>query len=199
MDWQKLNPWNWFQHEEPTTTSATHIPVKRDAHSAAMPATTESYAHPMMQLHRDIDRIFEDAFRGFGFPSLPSRLTSGATGELGNTFGSAAFRPNLNVSSDNESYQITVEAPGLTESDFSIEVNGDVMTIQGQKQEEVEDKDRHFYRIERSYGSFQRTLALPDDAKVDDIRANLKQGVLTVTIPRKDIPAGDIKKIEINT
>ncbi|RLT91252.1 MULTISPECIES: Hsp20/alpha crystallin family protein [unclassified Ketobacter] len=199
MDWKKLNPWNWFKHEESGNHAAGQIPVKREAHSAAMPETGDHYLQPMLQLHRDIDRIFEDTLRGFGFPSLGSRLSNIASGESGNAFYASAFRPSLNVSSDDESYQITVEAPGLKQDDFSIEINGDVMTIQGQKQEETENKDRHFYRVERSYGCFQRTLALPEDALTEDVRANLKQGVLTITIPRKELPAGSVKKIEVST
>ncbi|MGH8550331.1 MAG: Hsp20/alpha crystallin family protein [Methylococcales bacterium] len=110
----------------------------------------------------------------------------------------ASFRPNLNVSSDDKSYQITLETPGMLESDLSIEVSGDVLIIHGQKQEEKEDKDRHFYRIERSYGSFQRTLAQPEDSASEAITAKLKDGVLELTIPRKTVPKRQVKKITIS-
>ncbi|WP_101756762.1 Hsp20/alpha crystallin family protein [Oceanicoccus sp. KOV_DT_Chl] len=198
MDLHKLNPWNWFKHEENQNTATGQIPVKREANELAMPARSDHGLHPMLRLHQDIDRMFDDVFRGFGFPSLSTGFGSGFQG-AGGWLQETGFRANLNVSSDNDAYQISVEAPGLTEADFSVEVRGDVLTIQGQKQEEQENKERQFYRVERSYGSFQRTLALPEDALADDIQANLKQGVLTITIPRKALPEGSSKKITINT
>ena len=193
MDLQKLNPWNWFKHEE-TQSSSGQIPVKREANEPSMPVVNSATQYPILRLHQDIDRLFDETFRGFGFPSLSSKF-----GETANALSPSALWPSLNVSSDNEAYQISVEAPGLTDNDFSIEVKGDVLTIQGQKQEETENKDRHFYRIERSYGAFQRTLALPEDARIDDIRATLKNGLLQVMIPRKEIPEGSIKQIPVKT
>lgn len=189
MNLSKLNPWNWFKHEE----AGTRIPVKRAVHEPTMPAASRDVMHPVLQLHQQIDRLFDDAFRNFGMPSFRSPLFEPPAWP-----GEAAFRPNLNVSSDDKNYQITLETPGMSASDLSIEVAGDVLTIQGQKQEEKENKDRHFYRIERSYGSFQRTLALPEDSDSDAIQAKLKDGVLELTIPRKSIPEHQVKKIPIN-
>ena len=66
-----------------------------------------------------------------------------------------------------------------------------------EKKEEKEDKDRHYYRIERNYGSFARTLSLPDDANADEIQANLKDGILKLTIPRHEGQHGESRKIAI--
>lgn len=194
MDLQKLNPWNWFKHEEPST-AGNQVPVKRSVHSNPLPMASAAGTQPLLQLHQEIDQLFEDVFRGFGFPSRggTTRALSGTSG----WGGDGAFRPNLNVSSDNESYQISMDVPGLTETDLSIEVRGDVMTIQGQKREETENKDRHFYRVERRYGAFQRTLALPEDANVDQIKATMKDGVLNLRIPRNETLEADVKKITI--
>jgi HSP20 family protein len=187
MNLSKLNPWNWFKHEE----AGSQIPVKRPASESNLPVTGQSTVYPVQQLHQQIDRLFDEAFRSFGFPSLRSAFEPPAW------LSQTSFRPNLNVSSDDKNYHITIETPGMCQSDLSIEVSGDVLTIQGQKQEEKENKDRHFYRIERSYGSFQRTLALPDDADPDAINAVLKDGVLELAIPRKRIPERESKKITI--
>lgn len=109
-------------------------------------------------MQQDFDRLFDEAFRNFGLPRLHSELgLPGPSQDSG-----SAFRPSLNVSSDGDNYQITVETPGLSRDDLAIEVKGDVLTISGQKQERSEEKDRHFYRIERSYCHFQRVLSLPD-------------------------------------
>ncbi len=108
------------------------------------------------------------------------------------------LRPKLNISSDDHNYNISLEVPGLKESDISIEVKNDVLTIQGAVEAEKEDKDRHFYRIERTYGSFQRTLSLPDDANADDIKASMKEGVLNLMIPRIEVADSEVKKIPVN-
>jgi HSP20 family protein len=79
----------------------------------------------------------------------------------------------------------------LAESDLSLEVKDDVLTIKGQKEE-------HYYRVERSYGWFQRTLALPDDAIGDEIKADLDKGVLRLEIPRCEIANQQVKRISIN-
>ncbi|MGD9386334.1 MAG: Hsp20 family protein, partial [Thioalkalispiraceae bacterium] len=69
----------------------------------------------------------------------------------------------------------------------------------GNKQQEQEEKDKHFYRIERHYGSFERVLAIPDDAETNKITASMKNGVLTIDIPRKEMPATEAKRITIES
>jgi HSP20 family protein len=100
-----------------------------------------------------------------------------------------AFRPNLNVASDDKQYTISLEAPGLVQDDIKLELKGQALFIQGEKRLEKEDKDQHYYRIERSYGQFQRTLDLPDDVVLDKIVASMKNGVLTIVLPRDGVAA----------
>ena len=72
------------------------------------------------------------------------------------------------------------------------------LTIRGEKRQEKEEKAKDYYRIERSYGSFQRVLSLPEDVDQDTIKATFKNGVLTVTMPRKAVTGGaEVKQIEI--
>ena len=82
---------------------------------------------------------------------------------------------------------------------MQIEIDGDTMIIKGEKRQENEEKNKDFYRIERSYGSFRRVLNLPGDADVDKIESNHKDGVLTINIPKKTLPKSDTKKIEIKS
>ena len=198
MDLQKLNPWNWFKHEESKTSGETLIPVKRPANEHEMPLFDRGFSYPITQLHQEIDRLFEDAYKGLGFPLWGTQLSNSPQYNTSKWLSNVTFRPNINVSGNEKNYQITLETPGLKKSDITIEINGDVLSIHGQKQEETENHDRHFYRVERSYGAFQRTLALPDDANVDDIQASMKDGVLNLTIPRRESKENQIKKITIN-
>lgn len=180
MDLQKLNPWNWFKHEDSDADQGAQIPVQKDKASRSLPSTTnpgwQRDQHPVLQLHQQIDRLFDDVFSAFGMPSLNSAFPRQAGSPM---TPSGTYRPQVDVSGDEKQYDITLDVPGLSEGDLAIEVKGDVLTVRGEKEEKHEQKDKQFYRVERSYGSFQRTLSLPADANADDIQANLKDGVLT--------------------
>jgi HSP20 family protein len=192
MNLEKLNPWNWFKHEENGTGKGSQIPVSRNE----VEKLPQSDPGSLLSLHRDMDRWFDDAFKSFGMPSLASDLQSRAMPGISL---SNIYRPQIDVSGDSNCYEINLDVPGLTESDLSLEVKDDVLTIKGQKEERSEDKDKHYYRVERSYGSFQRTLALPDDAIGDEIKANLEKGVLRLEIPRRETANQEVKRISINS
>ena len=189
MNLENLKPWNWFKHEEHSNGKGGQIPVRRNE------AENLPQAGSLMTLQRDMDRWFDDAFKSFGMRSLASNLQSkGMPGiPLSNI-----YQPQIDVSGDTNCYEINLEVPGLSESDLSLEMKDDVLTIKGQKEERSEDKDKHYYRVERSYGSFQRTLALPDDAIGDEIKANLDKGVLRLEIPRRETSNKEVKRISIN-
>ena len=188
MEMKMLNPWNWFKHEESTPEKKEVIPVKQGEYSSEQHPLTN-----MMQLHRQIDRLFDDAFRGF-----PSVATSNLWQRMMSDDFMPAFRARLNVASDDQQYTVTLEAPGLEQKDITLELRDRALLIKGNKKQEQEEKDKHYYRIECSYGSFERVLAIPDDADAEAIRANMKNGVLTISIPRREVPAADARKIEIN-
>jgi len=187
MDLEKLKPWNWFKHEE-GGNGGHQIPVSHERAEGLPLGRTGS----LMSLHRDMDRWFEDAFKSFGSPALQAQNKD--TARL-----PEFFRPQIDISGDANCYQISLDVPGLTESDLSLEVKDDVLTIKGQKEERSENKDKHYYRVERSYGSFQRTLTLPDDANADEIKASLDNGVLKLEIPRRAAVKEDIKRISISS
>jgi len=192
MDLEKLKPWNWFKHEENGAGKGHQIPVSRNEAERLPLAGPGS----LMSLHRDMDRWFDDAFKSLGMPTLASNLESG---RLSGKPLSSFYRPQIDVCGDANCYEISLEVPGLTEDDITLELKDDVLTIKGQKEERSEDKDRHYYRVERSYGSFQRTLALPDDANADEIKANLDKGVLRLEIPRRETTNQEVKRISINS
>ena len=194
MNLENIKPWNWFKHEENSAGKEKQIPVSRSEVENLPQAAPGS----LMSLHRDMDRWFDDAFKSFGMPSLVSNLESrGLPGARLSTF----YRPQIDVSGDANCYQLSLDVPGLTESDLSLELKDDVLLIKGEKEERSEDrdKDKHYYRVERSYGSFQRTLALPDDAIGDEIKANLDKGVLRLEIPRRETTNQGVKRISINS
>lgn len=104
--------------------------------------------------------------------------------------------PPSDASSDDKAYRITVELPGVAEGDVALDVHDGLMTLKGEKREEKEESGDTWYFSERSYGSFSRSFRLPADADGDAAGASLKDGVLTVTIPKREEPKGN-KRVKI--
>jgi HSP20 family protein len=124
---------------------------------------------PFVSLQREIDRLFDDFTRGF-----PTFSGNGAT----------ALMPSMDVSETDKEIEITAELPGLEEKDVQINMSDNLLTIRGEKKAEKEQKDKNYRLVERSYGSFERTLELPEGVSPDAIKANIAKGVLKVTIPK---------------
>ncbi|SFC30364.1 HSP20 family protein [Marinospirillum celere] len=173
MDLAKLNPWNWFKHEEPHQQEAA-VPVKRENY----PETQRPSGFPedFFQLHREMDRLFAETFKNLGWPTRSLGLKPEA---------SLSFSPKLDVASADKEYTITLEAPGLEEKDIQLDLQERTLFIRGEKRQEKEEQDKHFYRMERSYGQFQRVLEIPTDVELDGIKAKMNKGLLTLTLPRQ--------------
>lgn len=192
MDLSKFNPWNWFKHEENVDKTRARRPSKHSDQSA-LPVHDDVFPHhPISQLHQQIDRVFDEALRSFGLRSPD--LFTGFPSDLAEASG---FSPRLSVSTSEQDYVVNVEIPGMDESDISVETHDGLLVIKGQKQAERESKDRHYVRIEQSYGEFQRVLNLPADANIDQITASINNGVLTITIPHIEASKSNVKKIKV--
>ena len=189
MDIKKLAPWNWFKKEEEEAGST--VPMQRA--DAQLQHLEGGMANPILQLHREMDRLFDNAFRGFG-------LTPFKSGGLFTPLTtSGLLKPQVDIGASAQEYTIAIEVPGVDEKDVKVEVCNNTLTIKGEKKQDKEEKEKNFYRIERCYGSFQRVLSLPEDANKENIKASFKNGVLTVTMPRTALPKTEIKKIEIKS
>jgi len=148
------------------------IPVGRDRGSTGS-------VNPFISLQREVDRLFDDFTRGFP--------VFGGNG--------ANLVPSMDVTETDKEIEIAAELPGLEEKDVQINVADNLLTIRGEKKAEKEQKDKNYRLVERSYGSFERTLELPSGVNADAIKASIANGVLKVTVP-KPAPA-QTKKIEV--
>lgn len=110
--------------------------------------------------------------------------------------GLAGFSPRVDVKENGNALVVTAELPGVEEKDVEVSLNGDILTISGEKRHEKEEKGDEFYRVERSYGSFRRSFSLPTSVDADKVEASYKKGVLTVTLP-KAAAAEKAKKIAV--
>ena len=102
--------------------------------------------------------------------------------------GNAARRwiPSMDLVETDEHFVLRADLPGLTESDVSIELEDNVLTLSGERNSEHEDKNEGFYRMERSFGQFRRSLTLPEGVDADRIAATFDKGVLEVRIPKPE-------------
>ncbi|WP_020589972.1 Hsp20/alpha crystallin family protein [Desulfobacter curvatus] len=184
MNIKKIAPWNWFKKEN--EDSGLTIPVKYNKEKKS-----NYSAHSLSSLHDEMDLLFDDFFNGLGLPLSLSKsgMLEGMTGSV--------LKPRLDLSATDKEYTVSVEIPGVGEKDVNLELIHDTLIIRGEKKQEKEEKKKNYYRLERSYGSFQRTLSLPDDADRNNIKADFKNGVLNITIPRMELAGAKAKQIEI--
>lgn len=106
--------------------------------------------------------------------------------------------PSVNISEDGDNFKIELAAPGLDKKDFRIEVKNNVLSISSEKEEKHENENEKFMRREFNYCSFKRSFGLPQSVDVDKIKAKHNNGVLSVTIPKKEeAKEKPLKQIEI--
>ncbi len=96
----------------------------------------------------------------------------------------AAFRPNVDVVEKDDAVKVVAELAGLDADDVDVTVTGDSLIISGEKREAREDKGANYYQIERSFGSFRRTIPVSSDIDTDNIQADFDKGILIVTLPK---------------
>lgn len=119
-----------------------------------------------------INRLFDDTFE---------RLPVAHRETLERTWS-----PAVDIYEDKENIIVKAELPGMKKEEVSIEVRDGVLTLTGERKHEQETKKENFHRIERTYGKFSRSFTFPDSVKVDKVKANYKDGVLEITLPKDE-------------
>jgi HSP20 family protein len=133
---------------------------------------------PFLSLHREMNRLFDDVFRG---TALPTASGSQGQGDIGNFVNAS-----MNVSETDKEIRITAELPGVSEQDIDVSMDDDVLTIRGEKKFERRDEKENFHFVERSYGTFQRSLRLSFPVDPEQVHASFENGVLTVTLAKTE-------------
>ena len=159
------------------------IPWNR-GRDVAVPRSDET--SPFLTLHREMNRLFDDVFRGFDMVPMG----------FGDRLSDRGFGwPNIEVGGSANEVKVTAELPGLDEKDVDNHLAGGVLTISGEKRTESEDKERLF--SERYYGRFERRIPV-DDIDEEKVSASFRNGVLTVTLPRTATAKSNVRRIAIN-
>lgn len=152
----------------------TNVPVNRGA-------------NPIVAFQDEVNQLFNSFF---GDVSLPTWLRSEKGAAL-------TVSPAMDVTENDKEYKVTAELPGMDAKDVQITASEGYLTIKGEKKQESKEEREGYFRQERSYGSFQRVVALPDTANTDKAEASFKNGVLTLAIPKKAGAQSKERKIEI--
>mgnify|MGYP001142520202 FL=1 len=148
-----------------------------------VPMSREEATDPFVSLRRDVDRIFEEAFNGFGRG-------------LSAWSGASAVTPTLDIADTDTEVVVTAELPGLDEKDFEVTLAGDILTIKGEKKAEAERRNGDAYYVERRFGQFSRSVRLPFEAE-ESIEAKYDKGVLTIRIPKPADAQRSVRRIEV--
>lgn len=155
--------------------------------SSQMPSIYQDVErNPFLSLHREMNRLFDDVFRGLDMPSA-------AFGRLPAT---GTNWPNVEISDTDKELRVIAEVPGLAEKDIEVLLEDGVLTLRGERKSEMEDKDRQF--SERFYGRFERRIGVGSEIEQDKVNASFENGVLTVTLPKMENAQHKAKHIAIN-
>lgn len=127
----------------------------------------EDFSRSFRELQREIDRLFDDFFRAER--REPTR-----------------FLPDVDIYEDDNKIYVEVEVPGMNKEDVKVKIEDNVLIIFGEKKQEKESKKHNYHVVERSYGTFQRSFALPDYVDTEKIKASYDKGVLKIEIPKKE-------------
>jgi HSP20 family protein len=144
------------------------------------------FGWPFRSLQREVNRVFRDFFDEARLPDVgfAAAFTPG-------------IAPKMDIAETDKAFEVSAELPGIDEKDIELSVSDGVLTIKGEKKAEKEEKEKNYHRIERSYGRFQRSLALPPTVNVEAIEATFKKGVLTITLPKTAKAVEKAKKIQV--
>lgn len=137
---------------------------------------------PLQELKKEMDRLFQEFF---GKTWLPERWES------------IEWMPAVDISETENEIIVKADLPGVKPDDIEISLSENILTIKGEKKREEEEKKENFYRVERYYGSFMRSISLPCDVDEEKIQATYKDGVLRIVLPKKPEEKKKVIKVTV--
>jgi HSP20 family protein len=146
----------------------------------------EAFRGDIAALHREMDRLFENLWND----SFGSTLLSGE-------WGRTEIAPQLDVTEDEKAFFVKVDLPGMDEKNVDVTLSDRILTIRGRREEDKETKGKDYFRRERAYGSFRRSIEIPAAVDVSKIEASFTKGVLTVHLPKTKEAQEKVKHIEV--
>jgi HSP20 family protein len=132
----------------------------------------------LMTMHDRINKMFNDSF------------------DKQNAPGYGDWMPPVDIYETEEEIIVVSELPGIEENDMDIQVSEGVLSLKGEKKYPIDRESDNYYRLERSYGKFQRSFAVPNTVDLNSIKANLKDGVLKITLKKRSEVKPTVIKVE---
>lgn len=167
----------------------TRLPIKTAAAPSPAPGARHRDWPSFSDLRRDVDALFEDF--GRNWLRVPARWRDF------DPFGGLDLMPAMDVVENGTSYKLTAELPGMDEKSVEVTLAGDVLSVKGEKTETKEKDEKGRHVSERRYGSFERSITVPELVDKTKIEATYANGVLTVTLPKTEAAMAEPQKIEI--
>lgn len=164
-----------------TPWTSRRVPVRREEE------------HPIYSLQREMNRLFDEFFRTplwERFGEFPGFAKEQIWGDI---------TPRLDMSETDKELVVNVELPGMTEKDIDVSITKDLLTISGEKKQEKEEREKGWYRMERQYGSFSRSIPLPYEVESDKAEATFKNGVLSIKLPKSAVQQRASKSITVKS
>ena len=149
-------------------------------------AAGRSVEHPLMSFQREMDRLFEDLWRGFDVPGV-------ARGERVGTM----ISPRIELKEKDEEIVVCAELPGLQDKDVEVTLTDNVLSIRGEKKQEKTEKEQGYTYSERSYGAFERRIPIDAEVLGDKVSARFADGILTVSLPKNPAAKLQARRIPI--
>ncbi|WP_242671985.1 Hsp20/alpha crystallin family protein [Stutzerimonas kirkiae] len=150
-----------------------------------------SHWHPLLNLRKQIDRLFDD------YDHTPGLLPLGKGLFDSELFLGRPGTPAVDIVEQDQAFVISAELPGLDEQDIEVKLSGRDLSISAEKKDERDEQKKGYHLSERRYGRFERRFTLPAAADADAIEANFAKGVLTLTLPKKPEALASERRIEV--
>lgn len=154
----------------------------------------ESFFHEMASLRKEVDRLFDDFFKGGGRHFM---TTTPWQSSLMTPLSYTEVMPRIDETEDDNAFYVQVELPGMDREDVDITLSNGLLTLRGEKKREGEVKGRDYYRKERTFGAFRRTLPIPAEVDQSAIEASFKKGVLYIELPKSEAARKQITHIDV--
>ena len=138
---------------------------------------------PFFNFQQDMDNLLQNFYRYFPLPTTE--------------FSNLNLNPFCDVVEDDKNFKVEVEMPGVDEKDISVAINDGILTICASKETSKKDDGKNYVMREISYGAYERSITLPDNADVDEAESTFKKGMLWVNIPKKAIDSSKKRELEV--
>jgi HSP20 family protein len=163
--------------------------VRELLHIGKSPISVARGGNPIATFQDEVNRLFGDFFGESHLPSWPQLRTAAAS--------AFTVTPALDVSETAKEFKISAELPGMDSKDVQITVADGYVTLRGEKRQESKEEKEGYFRQERSYGTFQRVISLPETANMEKAEASFKNGLLTVSIPKNAATINKTRTLEV--